>query len=261
MDRPIEDRLIAMLEAVDAPLSRRAIYSRVDEDFDSEEDLARRDQRRRQDDPARAGRYRVRRAVPRAHAAHLEARGMSFSLSAARATITKLTLDKKPGDDGAKEVSTALKVEVKTSADILAEFHPSLRAALFVRDAGVRFRSMKEIGWEGTRRGIDLAIRPGPDIKPAVKLTDVTLRDFKLKPIEEGSQQLIGIKFTVDVDEAPVARILEYLKEESWIDIHGGGELDLAPPSAKETIEGMEDPAPAPPVSAGRPRRHAAGDG
>jgi DNA-binding transcriptional ArsR family regulator len=41
MDRPIEDRLIAMLEAVDAPLSRRAIYSRVDEDFDSEEDLAR----------------------------------------------------------------------------------------------------------------------------------------------------------------------------------------------------------------------------
>jgi hypothetical protein len=178
---------------------------------------------------------------------------MSFSLSAARATITKLTLDKKPGDDGAKEVSTALKVEVKTSADILAEFHPSLRAALFVRDAGVRFRSMKEIGWEGTRRGIDLAIRPGPDIKPAVKLTDVTLRDFKLKPIEEGSQQLIGIKFTVDVDEAPVARILEYLKEESWIDLHGGGELDLAPPSAKETIEGMEEPAPAPPVSAGRP--------
>jgi hypothetical protein len=159
---------------------------------------------------------------------------MSFSLSAARATITKLTLDKKPGDDGAKEVSTALKVEVKTSADILAEFHPSLRAALFVRDAGVRFRSMKEIGWEGTRRGIDLAIRPGPDIKPAVKLTDVTLRDFKLKPIEEGSQQLIGSSSPSTWTRLPSRRILEYLKEECWIDLHGGGELDLAPPSAKE---------------------------
>ncbi len=175
---------------------------------------------------------------------------MSLSLSCARATITKLTVDKKPDDDGAKVVATALKVEVKTGAEILAEFHPSLRAALFVREAGVRFRSMKEIGWEGTRRNVDFSIRPGPDMKPAVTLADVTLRDFKLRPLEEGSQQLIALRFTVDVQDAvtPVGRILEYLKEEAWIDVHGGGELDLAPPSARAEIEGIDAaPAPEPP--------------
>lgn len=171
---------------------------------------------------------------------------MSLSLSCARATITKFKADKKPDDDGTKVLVTALKVEVKTSADVLAEFHPTLRAALFVRDSGVRFRSMKEIGWEGTRRNVDLAVRPGPDMKPALKLSDVTLRDFRIKPLEEGGQQLVALKFAVDVEDpsTPVGRILEYLKEEAWIDLHGGGELDLAPPSARETIEGIDDSAP-----------------
>lgn len=40
LDRPAEDRLIALLEAVEAPLPRREIFGRVDTDFDTEEDLA-----------------------------------------------------------------------------------------------------------------------------------------------------------------------------------------------------------------------------
>lgn len=185
---------------------------------------------------------------------------MSFSLEAARATIKKVSPDKVSTDDGGKQLSTTLKIEVKTSADILAEFHPTLRAALFVRDAGVRFRPMKEIGWEGTRRKVELAIRPGPDMKPAVRLTDVTLRDFKLKPIEEGSQQLVALRFTVDVEDPsqPIGRILEYLKEESWIDVNGGGELDLAPPSARTEIPEIEDPPAPPPPHAGKPNAGAA---
>lgn len=104
---------------------------------------------------------------------------MSFSLERARATIKKVTVDKKTEDDGTKTPTAALKVEVKASADLLAEFHPSLRHALFANGSGVRFPSMKEFGWEGSRRGVDLAIRPGPDMKPALTLQDVTLRDFK----------------------------------------------------------------------------------
>lgn len=169
---------------------------------------------------------------------------MSFSLSCARATIKKVTVDKKTEDDGTKTPTAALKIEVKASADILAEFHPSLRAAWFVRDSGVRFPAMKEVGWEGTRRGVDLAVRPGPDMQPAFTLTAVTLRDFKLKPIEEGGKQHVFMRFVVDLDHntsPPVARLVEYLKEESWIDVHGGGELDLAPPSARTEIPELKD--------------------
>lgn len=37
------------------------------------------------------------------------------------------------------------------------------------------------------------------------------------------------------------------MKEEVWIDINVDGELDLAPPSARTEIEGIEDPPKAPP--------------
>lgn len=168
---------------------------------------------------------------------------MSLSLSCARATITKVTPDRKADDDGAKYTTVALKVEVKCSPDILAEFHPSLKDALFRREGGVRFPPMKEVGWEGTRRGVDLAIRPAPDLKPHVTLADVKLRDFKLKAISEGTQDLVAMRFVADVENpsAPVGRILEYLKENAWIDVQGGGELDLAPPSARTEIEGLKD--------------------
>lgn len=174
---------------------------------------------------------------------------MSLSLSCARATITKVTPDRKADDDGAKYTTVALKVEVKCSPDILAEFHPSLKDALFRREGGVRFPPMKEVGWEGTRRGVDLAIRPAPDLKPHVTLADVKLRDFKLKAISEGTQDLVAMRFVADVENpsAPVGRILEYLKENAWIDVKGGGELDLAPPSARTEIEGLKDTPPPPP--------------
>lgn len=41
MDRPLEEKLVAMLEAAGGMLARRDIFTRVDDDFDSEEDLAR----------------------------------------------------------------------------------------------------------------------------------------------------------------------------------------------------------------------------
>ena len=168
---------------------------------------------------------------------------MSLSLSCARATITKVVPDRKSDDDGAKYTTVALRIEVKCSTDILAEFHPSLKDALFRREGGVRFPPMKEVGWEGTRRGVDLAIRPAPDLKPAVTLADVKLRDFRLKAISEGTQDLVAMRFTADVENpsAPVGRILEYLKEHAWVDVKGGGELDLAPPSARERIPELKD--------------------
>lgn len=168
---------------------------------------------------------------------------MSLSLSCARATITKLIPDRRADDDGAKFTTVTLRIEVKCSPDILAEFHPTLRDALFRREGGVRFPPMKEIGWEGTRPGVDLAIRPAPDLKPAVTLTEVKLRDFKLKPISEGTQDLVAMRFSAEVENpsAPVGRILEYLKENAWIDVQGGGELDLAPPSARTKIEGLDE--------------------
>lgn len=162
---------------------------------------------------------------------------MSFALDRARATIKKITPDKKADGDGAKALVAALRVEVKTSADVLAEFHPQLRAAWFVKDGGVRFPSMKEVGWEGTRRSVDLSIRPGPDLAVAVTLSDVTLRDFKMKPIEESGAQMVAMRFVVDVKSSPpLSRLAEYLKEEAWIDVQGGGELDLPPPAARTEI-------------------------
>lgn len=133
---------------------------------------------------------------------------MSLTLSAARGTIRKVGIDKKKESDGTKSLATVLKLELKTSADILAEFHPSLRAAWFVKGGGVRFPSMKEVGWEGTRRGAAVAIRPGPDLAPAIKLSEITLRDFKLKPIEEATQQLVVIRVTVDIDDPDTKRRL-----------------------------------------------------
>lgn len=40
MTRDIEDRLVAMLDAVSAPLPRREIFNRADDDFETEEELA-----------------------------------------------------------------------------------------------------------------------------------------------------------------------------------------------------------------------------
>jgi hypothetical protein len=40
MERDIESRLVATLEAVGAPLNRRSIFTHVDDDFVSEEELA-----------------------------------------------------------------------------------------------------------------------------------------------------------------------------------------------------------------------------
>lgn len=169
---------------------------------------------------------------------------MSLSLAAARATITKIVPDRRADDDGAKHTTVALKVEVKTDAGILAEFHPELRHAMFKGHGGVRFAAMKEIGWEGTRRGVELSIRPGPDMKPHVTLSEVTLRDFKLKPVTDGTQDQVKLRFVAFVENptAPVGRILEYLKEESWIDLKAAGELDLPPPSAGTTIDGLDKP-------------------
>lgn len=170
---------------------------------------------------------------------------MSLSLSCARATITKLVPDRKADDDGAKFTTVALKVEVKCSTDILAEFHPSLKDALFKREGGVRFPSMGELKWAGTRRGVDLAIRPAPDLKPAITLADVNLADFRLKPLSEGTQDVVALRFmaTTENPTAPIGRILEYVKEAAWIDVKGGGELDLPPPSARTEIEGLGTPA------------------
>lgn len=166
---------------------------------------------------------------------------MSLSLSCARATITKLVPDRKADDDGAKFTTVALKVEVKCSTDILAEFHPSLKDALFKREGGVRFPSMGELKWAGSRRGVDLAIRPAPDLKPSITLNEVNLGDFRLKPLSEGTQDVIALRFvaTAENPTAPIGRILEYVKEAAWIDVKGGGELDLPPPSARTEIEGL----------------------
>ena len=184
---------------------------------------------------------------------------MSLSLSCARATITKIVPDRRADDDGAKHTTVALKVEVKTDAGILAEFHPELRHAMFKGHGGVRFTGMKEIGWEGTRRGVELAIRPGPDMKPHITLSEVTLRDFKLKPVTDGAEDLVKLRFVAFVENptAPVGRILEYLKEESWIDVKAAGELDLPPPSAGTRIAGLDKMPPTPaelPVSIGHER-------
>lgn len=82
---------------------------------------------------------------------------MSLSLSCARATITKIDPDRKADNDGAKHTTVALKIELKTDAGVLAEFHPELRHAMFKGHGGVRFSAMEEIGWKGTRRGVEIS--------------------------------------------------------------------------------------------------------
>jgi len=171
---------------------------------------------------------------------------VSFALERARATITKLIPDRTTGEDTARVTTIALKIHLKTSADILAEFHPSLRHALFKPEGGVRFPSMESFGWSGTRRNVDIAIRPGPDLQPALTLREMTMRDLKIEPVDEGGTAVIALRFVAEGENQAVScdRILEYVKEECWIDIQGGGELDLAPPSARTEIPGLDRTTP-----------------
>jgi hypothetical protein len=165
---------------------------------------------------------------------------MSFSLDRAKATIKRVKSDKTAAGE---PLDTKLRVELKTGAEILAEFHPALRSALFVKDGGVRFPQMKNIPWEGTRRNVDFSVRPAQELKPAFSLAGVSLRNFHFHAIEEAQQQLVFMRFDVDVPETTtttVSRLFDYLKEEAWIDINGGGELDLAPPSARTEIPELE---------------------
>lgn len=155
---------------------------------------------------------------------------MSLSITAAPARMIKEGKVTRDGDD--KLLAYVVKMQLKTDVGILAEFHPELRDVLFAKGGGVKFKAMDALGWKGSRRGLELDIRDAPTLAPVIKLTGVDASRFKLRPLEEGGEQLVSLTFKVVITNAGglVSRLGEYLDEDIFVDIRGGGELDLGPP-------------------------------
>lgn len=64
---------------------------------------------------------------------------------------------RKEGKEGDKHLMVDLKLQVRTTADILAEFDPTLRHLLFV-DGEPRYPKMAAIKWKGESAHMELKV-------------------------------------------------------------------------------------------------------
>lgn len=128
---------------------------------------------------------------------------------------------RKEGPDNEKHLMVDLKLEVKTDADILAEFDPTLRHMLFV-DGERRYPKMKPIKWAGEMKHMELDIA-------GILIMDVKAHKFQIDPFAINGQPFVGLSLTATF--APSGRdtaiLAEQVGEEIAIKLNPGPELEL----------------------------------
>lgn len=97
------------------------------------------------------------------------------------------------GED--KKLAADLKIEAGVTADVLAEFHPSLRAFLFNKDSldlaegeAMRFSRLGlPLTWDDEMTGAKFSIHYGVGSSKPLVLGDVTVNQFRIEPRNGGS--------------------------------------------------------------------------
>lgn len=155
---------------------------------------------------------------------------MSFELNG-KATLESLDI-RKEGPAENKHLMLDLKLWVRTDADLLAHFHPTLKHFLFTDEGSPRIASLKPIALEGRMRNMELEIG-------GHWFHGVELGKFKFEPMDGFA---VGLNFAAKLtpDGSQTAQLAEFVGDELAIDIRPQPELDLAP---RET---RDETAPAP---------------
>jgi hypothetical protein len=157
---------------------------------------------------------------------------MSFELTS-QATLESLDI-RKEGPAENKHLMLDLKLWVRTNADLLAHFHPTLKHFLFTDEGSPRIATLKPIALEGRMRNMELEIG-------GHCFMGVELGKFKFEPMDGFA---VGLSFAAKLspDGSQTAQLAEFVGDELAIDIRPQPELDLAP---RETHVNIVATAPA----------------
>lgn len=130
---------------------------------------------------------------------------------------------RKEGAEGQKVLMVDLKLLARTSADILAEFDPTLRHMLF-NNGEPRYPRMAAIKWRGESAHMELEIL-------GLTLIEVRVHKFQLEPFSIHGQEFVDL--TCLATFAPSGRdtaiLAEQVGETVDIKLGAGPQLDLTP--------------------------------
>ncbi|MBR0568390.1 hypothetical protein J5J83_19890 [Azoarcus sp. L1K30] len=164
-----------------------------------------------------------------------------FSLQNQRAKLINLNPRAElHGED--KHLACDLKFEIKVSNDVLSEFHPSLKSALYKKESdaaqgeliddpshlsGLRFPELGPIkwGWEGA--GYEVTMHIGVSGKGNAFLLDCEVDSFRFA-CQEGGTVVVSFRVIAHPDAADLGRMCELIQQEV--------EITLTPPSADDLL-------------------------
>lgn len=120
-----------------------------------------------------------------------------------------------------------LKLTVKTSNDILSEFHPSLKSALYGKQGGsqgelvdipghlpeLRFPQIGKIRWEKEFAGYELRVHWGIDGSTDIVLSDCKIDKFSFECLDGGSV-VFGFRAIVHPAASEMGRLCDLIQKE-----------------------------------------------
>lgn len=126
-----------------------------------------------------------------------------------------------------------LKIIVETNSEILANFAPDLRAALFKKDlenAGsetVRFPKASPIKWADGMTGATVTVHQG--LLGAITLTDAKVNNFVLEA-REGGAVALQLRVQAPCDGEPAGKLAELMKSKVEITLKPAELAEMSDP-------------------------------
>jgi hypothetical protein len=120
-----------------------------------------------------------------------------------------------------------LKINVKETNDVLSEFDPLLKSALYERDLArqgeliddpnhlpnLKFPKMGSISWDSEFSDYDLTLHLGIGGKSDIKLADCKVDRFRFEPQDGGTVDLT-FRATIKPLSAQIGRICDFLEKD-----------------------------------------------
>lgn len=152
----------------------------------------------------------------------------------------------KHGDENA--LACDLKFEIRTSNDVLAEFHHSLKSAFYKEpDQGnlidepgtlsqLKFPDMGPVSYDMELSGHELTIHYGIGGKSDLSIDDCRVNHFRLHP-QEGGTVIVTFRVQGNPSEYVIGKLCSMIQEEINISLTAPGEsqLDLEAATIKDS--------------------------
>lgn len=168
---------------------------------------------------------------------------ISFSLDHQSCTLVNLnTRAELHGED--REPAADLKLSWTTGNDLLAEFHPSLRSALFrepdandvqpelLDEAGalskVRFPQLGALKWDASIIGAEVVVHYGTSGKSDIVLGEATVDGFSFD-LQDGGSVTCTMRVRCHPDEKQIGKLYTLIQREV--------EVSITPPEADEKLK------------------------